>query len=134
MAKRFDDLFEHLVTGGRADEYPALVDRFKARFDALTNNLDEVAAALEKKKTLSPPSLAPTVRSINKNEGRRLSKQLELQVLRQRLSITDAEGAEREDEKARVKDVEDELSTLGASIYDALEDIRAEVADLDEEE
>ena len=87
LSQRFDDVFEHLVTGGRADEYHGLVERFKLKFDAIASNLDRAAERLSIA-AAGGAVLAGLVAKVNESEARRLERQLELQVLRQRLSIT----------------------------------------------
>ena len=132
-SQRFDDVFEHLVTGGRADEYHGLVERFRSKFDAITSNLDRAA---EKLSTVAPGGavLAGMVAKVNESEARRLERQLELQVLRQRLSITSVEGALLDQEKAHVKDVEAAIKRLSETIFEALEELSAEAADLEDED
>ena len=127
VAQRFDDLYEHLVTGGRADEYTALCDRFKARFDAIADNLERVAARLS-----SEPVLANMVKAVNAEETRRLELQLELQVIRQRHSVAEAESEEALGGKHRVQTLEAAIGKLTAKIYEQLEELRCEAADLED--
>ena len=132
VAADFDDKYEHLVTGGRADEYPSLVERFQAKFAAITSNLDRAAAKL----TAGVPGgamVAGMITKVNDTEARRLELQLELQVLRQRLSISTVEGAMLAQEKARVKEVEASIKQLAGSVFETLEELAAEAADLDDE-
>jgi hypothetical protein len=131
LAERFDDVFEHLVTGGKADEYHGLVERFRARFDALADNVERARARIE----VAPAGalMAGMIGRINDQERRRLEMQLELQVLRQRLSISRASGLVKEGEKARVAEVEGAIKACQGAIFEALEELREEAADLDDE-
>lgn len=126
-AARFEDLFEHLVTGGRADEYSALCDRFKTRFDAITHNLDAIAERLS-----GEPALAAMVKAVNSAEARRLQLQLELQVVRQRLSLAESESEEAIGGKQRVQALEASIGQITNKIYESLDELRCEAADLED--
>jgi hypothetical protein len=72
------------------------------------------------------------VKAINAEEARRLELQLELQVTRQRLSLSEAESEEAQGGKHRVKTLEGALSASTGKIYEALEELRCEAADLED--
>ncbi len=127
VAATFDDLFEHLVTGGRADEYAALCERFVERFKAIADNLERAATGLA-----AEPALAQMVKTVNAEEARRLELQLELQVTRQRLSVAEAESDEAQGGKHRVQILEAALATTTGKIYETLEELRCEAADLED--
>ncbi len=131
VAATFDDQFEHLVTAGRADDYAALCERFMERFRAIADNLDRAGSALAAG-SVHGDALAQMVRAINAEEARRLELQLELQVTRQRLSLSEAESEEAQGGKQRVKTLEGALSTSTGKIYEALEELRCEAADLED--
>ena len=125
VASTFDDIFEHLVTGGRADEYSGLCERFKERFDAISNNLERAASLLAEE-----PQIAAMIRAINKDEATRLEKQMKLQVVRQHHSIAEAESDEAVSGKQHIHALEAEIKQLMARIYDTLDELRCEAADL----
>jgi len=131
VAATFDDQFEHLVTAGRADDYAALCERFMERFRAIAGNLDRAGSALAAG-SVHGDALAQMVRAINAEEARRLELQLELQVTRQRLSLSEAESEEAQGGKQRVTTLEGALSTSTGKIYEALEELRCEAADLED--
>lgn len=127
VAQKFEDVFEILVTGGRADEYTALCDRFSTRFGALSRNLEMCAARLS-----GEPALATMVQDVNASEAKRLELQMELQVVRQRLSLAEVESEDAAGGKQRVTALEGELKALTGQIYESLEELRCEAADLED--
>lgn len=131
VAALFDDIFEFYVTAGRAAEYPGLVDRFKLRFGALRSNLDRAAAALDGEHA----PIALLVRDIAEHEAARLELQLETQVLRQRLSMSD-DSPDKPELQQRLREVTATASSATDAIFEALEALSAEAADLvlDEDE
>jgi malonyl CoA-acyl carrier protein transacylase len=131
LVKVLDDAFEHLVTQGDADGYPPMVDRFKPKFAAISENLDRVAAQLQ---VISQPMLANMVKQLVATGEPRLQAKLEEQVLRQRLSITELNDEERPALKAKLASVTEGLMRQDAAVEEQLEELRAELADLDEEE
>ena len=64
----------------------------------------------------------------------RLTAKLEEQVLRQRLSLTDLESEERPALKQRLQEQQRGLAERAAAVEEALEELRAEAADLDDED
>jgi len=126
-----DDAFERLVTQGNADGYHPMIERFRPKFAALDGNLVNCSTRLDSN---SAPMLAGLVRKIIKEETLRLDTKLEEQVLRQRLSLTDLDADDRPALKSRLQEVEISLKTSGATIEEALEELRAEAADLDDDE
>ena len=129
VAERFEDVFEHLVTGGRADEYAPLCDRFKPRLEAVNDNLERLAARMDKH-----PALMAMVQRVLQSEVKRIDLQLELQVLRQRLSVSAADGLVREREKSQVQSVQSQDEKLKGVIFETLEELRCEAADLEEDD
>ena len=127
----FDDCFENLVTRGKADEYSGLVDRFKLKFSAIDDTLGRVCDRLH---VASQPALVAMVQTVIREERDRLAAKLDEQVLRQHLSTTDLESEERPALKKRVQDVSSSLASKAAAVEDALEELRAEAADLDVED
>lgn len=126
----FDNAFEHLVTRGDASGYPPMVDRFKPKFAALEQNLERIAARLD---ALKQVPLAGLVRRMATAAPDRLEKKLEEQVLRQQVSVSELESEERPALKERLKAVTASLKTKDAAVEEVLEELRAELADLDEE-
>ena len=126
VAKIFQDVFEHLVTGGKADEYPGLCDRFQARFDAIAGNFERAAERLS-----SELAIAAMLRSINRDEAKRLELQLQLQVVNQRRSVAEVESEEAVEGKAQFQALEAKMGELTGKIYEALEELRCEAADLE---
>jgi hypothetical protein len=95
LAELFESRFGDLVTVGDAAAYGPLVEEFKVLFGTVAANLQRVQAALEQQ---ALPLLATMVRTVERAEGRRLTIELERQVLRQRLS----RGEEEEQAALRV--------------------------------
>lgn len=94
LNKLFESRFGDLVTAGMAEAYRPLVEEFKTLFGAVASNLQRCAAALEAQ---GQPMVAGLVRSVERAEAKRLTIELERQVLRQRLSRGDeAEQAPRQ--------------------------------------
>ena len=127
----FDDAYERLVTVGDADGYPACVERFRPKFAALDGDLERVAMRLD---ALQQPPLGALARSILRSERKRFDAKLEEQVLRQRLSITDLEDDERPALKQQVQQKGAALAAQAAAVEEALEELRAEAADAEDEE
>ena len=127
----FDDTFERLVTVGDAEGYPACVERFKARFAACDENLERVAMRLD---ALQQAPIGMLVRGVIRLERSRLDAKCNEQVLRQRLSVTDLESEERPGLKQRVQELAGSLAQRAAEVEEALEELRAEAADCDEDE
>ena len=111
-------------------DYPALVDRFKLKFASCSDNLERAAAALVAK---GEPVLAGSVGRVKKEEARRLELQLELQVLRQRRALSKYETDERRDFDQRTSATASALEACDAGIAELHEEIRCEIADMDEE-
>lgn len=114
---RFDDAFEHLVTVGDADGYPACVERFKPKFAALDANLERIAMRLD---ALHQAVLGGLVRGVVRCERTRFTVKLDEQVLRQRLSVSELESEERPALKASVKAKEQALAAQASAVEEAL--------------
>ena len=127
----FDDAFERLVTVGDAEGYPACVERFKPKFTALDGDLERCAMRLD---ALQQAPLGTLVRGIIRIERIRFDAKCEEQVLRQRLSLTELDSDERPALKTSVVQKTAALAAEAAKVEEALEELRAEAADLDEEE
>lgn len=127
LSELFESRFGDLVTAGRASEYPPLVDEFKALFAAASGNLERIHAALEKR---GLPVVAGLVRTVQRSEESRLTIELERQVLRQRLSRGEEE--EQVALRERLRETQKEQDGCVEEIREALEEIRAEAADLEE--
>ena len=113
----FDDAFEHLVTDGRADDYPGLVQRFKSKFSVIDQNIERIAAKLG--------GLIPNLmRAVLTDEKARLDLKCEEQVLRQHLSTTDLEDDARPALKQKVASVTASLSAKAAKVEESLEELR----------
>jgi hypothetical protein len=126
----FDDAFEMLVTHGKADEYPGLVDRFKLKFAAIDDTQTRVCDRLQ----AMQPALVAMVKTVIREEQSRLMAKLDEQVLRQHLSTTDLESDERPGLKRRLQDVSASLASRAAAVEEALEELRCEMADLDDDD
>ena len=131
LVKAMDEAFEHLVTQGEADGYPPMVERFKPKFAAIVDNLNRIASRLGG--SLSQPALENMVKQIAAKAQSRLEAKLEEQVLRQRLSITDLESDERPALKTKLQSVSAGLTSQDAAVEELLEELRAELADLDDD-
>lgn len=131
LVQSLDDAFEHLVTQGDADGYHPMIERFKPKFSTMTDNLERIIARLA---SLSQPALANVVKQVAAKGQSRLDAKLEEQVLRQRLSITDLEDEERPTLKAKLGKVTEGLKGQDAAVEELLEELRAELADLDDDE
>ena len=129
VAERFEELFEFLVTGGRADEYSGLVTRFKARFEALSGNLERAAALLDAAKQAP---LARLVRGIAREEAAHLDEALKVQVLRQRLSVCEAESEAAAGLKKQLAAAGAAVAARREAVFESLEELRCEAADLEE--
>lgn len=129
VAVRFEEIFEFYVTAGRADDYQGLVARFNARFEALSSNLERAAAALE---TAKQPPLARLVRSVAREEAAHLEAALQVQVLRQRLSVSDSESESHAEIKQVLQVAQARVSKSREAIFETLDELRCEAADLDE--
>tara|TARA_B110001452_G_scaffold46949_1_gene35912 strand:- start:59 stop:520 length:462 start_codon:yes stop_codon:yes gene_type:complete len=127
LSELFESRFGDLVTAGRASEYPPLVDEFKALFAAASSNLERIHAALDKR---GLSMVAGLVRTVQRKEERRLAIELERQVLRQRLSR--AEEEEQVAIRERLRETQKEQDGCVEEVREALEEIRAEAADLEE--
>ena len=127
LSELFESRFGDLVTVGDADAYGPLVVQFKALFGAVASDLERVQAALQQH---ALPLLAAMVRTVERAEGRRLTIELERQVLRQRLSRGDEEGQAAL--HVRLEETREAQQTCIDEIREALEELRAEAADLDE--
>lgn len=127
----FDDAFERLVTVGDADGYPACVERFKPKFAALDSNLERCAMRLD---ALQQAPCGTLVRSITRNERLRFEAKCDEQVLRQRLSLTELESEERPDLKSKVQAKSEALAAHAMAVEEALEELRAEAADVEEDD
>ena len=125
----FDDAFERLVTVGDAEGYPSCVDRFKPKFAACDEDLERIAMRLD---ALHGP-VSALVRNVIREERVRFSAKCDEQVLRQRLSLTEVESDERPALKQRVQEVGATLARHAESVEEALEELRAEAADADED-
>jgi hypothetical protein len=82
---------------------------------------------------LQQAPLGNMVRGVNRSELTRFDAKLEEQVCRQRLSLTELESAERPDLKKRVQELAATLAREGGAVEEALEELRAEAADADED-
>ena len=129
--KFFDDAFERLVTVGDAEGYPACVDRFRAKFQALDSDLERIAMRLD---GLKQAPLGTLVRGVIRSERTRYEAKCDEQVLRQRLSLTEVESEEHASLKQQVKKVQSTLATRAEAVEEALEELRAEAADMEEED
>ena len=123
----FDDAFEHLVTDGRADDYPGLVQRFKSKFAVIDQNIERIAAKLGG----LGPVIPNLMRAVLTEEKARLDLKCEEQVLRQHLSTTNLEDDARPALKQKVASVTASLSAKAAKVEESLEELRAEQADLE---
>jgi hypothetical protein len=74
------------------------------------------------------------VRDVIRRERARFNAKCDEQVLRQRLSLTELESDDRPALKQRVQQVSAQLATEAEKIEEALEELRAEAADADEDE
>ena len=74
------------------------------------------------------------VQRVLQSEVKRIDLQLELQVLRQRLSVSAADGLVREREKSQVQSVQSQDEKLKGVIFETLEELRCEAADLEEDD
>ena len=126
VAEIFESRFEDLVTGGRAGEYAGLVERFKEKFDACSGSLIRLADALDSRNA----TIASLVRKVISAEGRHFTLLLELQVLRQRYSLLSIDDPDQPELKEILAAKQRDLSVCTACIYEALEELREEAADL----
>ena len=127
----FDDAFERLTTIGDADAYPACVDRFKQRFKALDDDLERIAMRLD---ALKQPPISNLVRSVVRAERDRYSCKCDEQVLRQRFSLSEFESDERASLKSQMQAATASLAQKAESVEEALEELRAEAADFEDED
>ena len=118
------------VTQGDADGYAPLCARFQPKFVALQENLEDIVKRLQ---ALGQPMLASMVGKMAAAAPHRLSDKLEEQVLRQRLSVCELESDERPALKEQLQSVQAKLQAQDASVEETLEELRAELADLDED-
>ena len=126
----FDDAFERLVTVGQADAYPACVERFKPKFAAIDADLERIAMRCDSR---NQQPLSGLVRSIIREERKRLEAKLAEQVLRQRYSISELDDEDRPAIKQRLQKTSAELAERAAAVEEALEELRAEAADIEED-
>ena len=127
----FDDAFERLVTVGDAAGYPPCVERFKPKFAACDDDLERIAVRLD---ALRHAPIGALTRNVVRSERLRFAAKCEEQVLRQRLSLVDLESDERPALKQQVQAASSGLAQLAASVEEALEELRAEAADADDED
>ena len=129
LSELFESRFGDLVTVGDAAAYGPLVEEFKALFGTVAANLQRVQTALKQQ---ALPLLATMVRTVERAEGQRLTIELERQVLRQRLS----RGEEEEQAALRVRLKATREAQQGCidEIREALDELRAEAADLDDDD
>lgn len=130
LSALLDSRFEDLVTAGQAAEYSALVERFNAKFDALSQNTDAIAAKFR----LEPEGgamLASLLQRLQRQEEERLKLQLKIQVLRQRSSLS-AGGAEDEhaELEAQLSEQRTAMKECTAAIFELVEEMQCEVADM----
>ena len=121
----FDSGFEDLVTGGRASEYGALVERFKLKYAAVDENLAQIASRL-------PAALAPSVNSVLRLEGERAAFLLRVQVLRQRLSMAELDQPDRPQMAQELGALRKQMQSTMGEIAETLEELRSEAADYEE--
>ena len=117
------------MTVGDAAAYGPLVEEFKALFGTVAANLQRVQTALEQQ---ALPLLATMVRTVERAEGRRLTIELERQVLRQRLSRGEEE--EQAALRVRLESTREAQQACIDEIREALDELRAEAADLDDDD
>lgn len=129
--KHFDDAFERLVTAGDAEGYRPCVDRFKPKFLACNDDLERIAMRLD---ALSQKPVANLVRNVMRCERVRFDAKCDEQVLRQRYSVTDLEADERPELKQQVHAKASFLAEQAAAVEEALEELRAEAADAEDED
>mmetsp|Transcript_23574 Transcript_23574/g.58508 ORF Transcript_23574/g.58508 Transcript_23574/m.58508 type:complete len:182 (-) Transcript_23574:357-902(-) len=122
----FISRFQDLVTAGRAAEYPALVERFKPKFQACQTSLGRISDALGPHQVV-----AALVKRVEAEESKRLDIQLELQVLEQHLSLLGLDDPDQPEMKEQVRTKRAALKTCSESIYELLEELRCEAADIE---
>lgn len=123
----FTSRYQDLVTAGRAEEYPMLVDRFSQKFAACQSSLEMISKALA-----SHPFVSSLVSKVATEESKRLEIQLDLQVLEQRLSLLGLDDPDHADLKQKVALKRGALKTCGEHIFETLEELQCEAADLAE--
>ena len=89
----FDDAYEQLVTDGRAADYAALVDRYRLKYAALNDNDSRCADRM--RAAADGDSCATLVDAARRAEEARFELHVEIQVLRQRLSVAALDGPEK---------------------------------------
>lgn len=122
----FESRFQDLVTAGRAAEYPPLVERFKPKFGACRTSLERISSALAPYKVV-----ASLVQKVANKEDERLDIQLELQVLEQHLSLLSIDHPDHPELKQKVASKRSALKQCNESIFEALEELRCEAADIE---
>uniref|UniRef100_A0A7S0LNS2 Uncharacterized protein n=1 Tax=Coccolithus braarudii TaxID=221442 RepID=A0A7S0LNS2_9EUKA len=130
LSEIFEGRFEDLVTEGKANEYAALIERFQPLYGVCADNLVRIADAL---RAAGYGPLANLVESVRHAEAKREELSRDVQVLRQHLSVGTLDDPYRKElqgqfERARAA-VQEQVDTINES----LEELRCEVADLDDE-
>ncbi len=128
VSDRFEAAFETLVTDGKAEEYPPLCDTARSRMETLDDNLERAASILSSEHA----PLATLARSIVTHEQKAFGEVCDTQVLRQRLSALDADSPDRVELKARLDASQQATARYRASIFESLEELQAELADIDD--
>mmetsp|Transcript_39338 Transcript_39338/g.82532 ORF Transcript_39338/g.82532 Transcript_39338/m.82532 type:complete len:183 (-) Transcript_39338:706-1254(-) len=123
-----EDRYEELVTQGKADEYPTLVERFNAKYAVCSENLEALASALA---AASQPKLGERVRQLRALEDSRQPLWLEVQVLRQHMSMTSPDDPMKKELEVKLAKARIAVQEKIDSINETLEELRCEAADLD---
>mmetsp|Transcript_11779 Transcript_11779/g.16865 ORF Transcript_11779/g.16865 Transcript_11779/m.16865 type:complete len:188 (+) Transcript_11779:13-576(+) len=131
LTENFDSRFSDLVTAGKGEEYPQLVEQFKALYAACDVSLETIATRLAS--IPAGQAASKVVTSIVLEERSRADAHLQVQVMRQHKSVAGAAGEEG------VADTAEALAMVEANekshiskIAELEEELRAEAADMDD--
>ena len=123
----FDAEFETIVTNGKPHEYPVLVESFKLKYQACSDNLENIASRLE---SLGSAAMAKIVRNVVSAESARQAMWLQVQVLKQHLSVASLGDDERPKLKADLQAAKQVVDGHVEVINEALEELRCEMSEL----
>ena len=127
LSALFEDKYEDLVTAGAAEKYQALVERFKAKNDVLTQNLARLEQRL---RDLGHGDIASILGRVASFEAKRWGLSCDLQTLRQQHSVADMDT--RDELSEQVATTSKRLQHAQSAVQEAMEELRCEAADLDE--